>query len=88
MGDALPLGVIGVGSMGASMTERLVRTGHRVVGFDLKQRARTRVMEEGAESAAPLDALVVKLAVTRRWSSACGRSSRRWRRVGSGWPRI
>jgi hypothetical protein len=78
MGDALPLGVI-VGSMGASMTERLVRAGRRVVGFDPKQRARTCVMDAGAESAAPLDALVAKLAVTRRWSSACGRSSRRWR---------
>jgi UDP-N-acetyl-D-mannosaminuronate dehydrogenase len=29
------IGMIGLGKMGADMTERLVRAGHEVVGFDL-----------------------------------------------------
>jgi 6-phosphogluconate dehydrogenase len=57
----MTLGMIGLGSMGANMTERLVRAGHGVVGFDPKQRAHTRVEDIGAESAASLDALVAKL---------------------------
>ena len=30
----MELGMIGLGKMGGFMTERLVRGGHRVVGFD------------------------------------------------------
>ncbi len=57
----MQLGMIGLGRMGANMTERLVRGGHRVVGFDPKQDARTRVEKTGAASAASLDALVAQL---------------------------
>lgn len=57
----MEVGMIGLGRMGANMTQRLVRGGHRVVGFDPKQEARSRVEEHGAESAAALDAMVAKL---------------------------
>ncbi|MBC7772167.1 MAG: 6-phosphogluconate dehydrogenase, partial [Pyrinomonadaceae bacterium] len=61
----MELGMIGLGRMGANMSERLVRGGHRVVGFDFKPEARKRVEAHGAESAAALDALVTKLAPPR-----------------------
>ena len=57
--------MIGLGRMGANMTQRLVRGGHRVIGFDFKPEARKRVSEYGAESAASLEALVNQLAPPR-----------------------
>ena len=39
----MELGMIGLGRMGANMTERLVRGGHRVVCFDPNAEARQRV---------------------------------------------
>ena len=48
----MTLGINGLGRMGANMTERLVRGGHRVVGFAPKQETRERVGAKGAESAA------------------------------------
>ena len=61
----MDLGMIGLGRMGANMALRLVRGGHRVVGFDFKPEARQRVEQHGAESAASLDVLAAKLAVPR-----------------------
>jgi len=61
----MELGMIGLGRMGANMTERLVRGGHRVVGFDPKIEARERVEAHGAESAASLETLVAKLKTPR-----------------------
>jgi len=51
--------------MGANMTERLVKGGHRVIGFDPKPEARARVEDKGAESAASLDTLVASLKAPR-----------------------
>ncbi len=53
--------MIGLGRMGANMAQRLVRGGHRVVGFDPAEAARTALEQKGAESAASLEALVGKL---------------------------
>jgi len=61
----MELGMIGLGRMGANMTERLVRGGHRVVGFDLKAESRTRAEAIGAKTAASLVELVSKLATPR-----------------------
>jgi 6-phosphogluconate dehydrogenase len=61
----MTLGMIGLGRMGADMTERLVRGGHRVVGYDRKQEARERIEAAGAESAASLEALVARLGTPR-----------------------
>jgi 6-phosphogluconate dehydrogenase len=61
----MELAMIGLGRMGANMTERLVRGGHRVVGFDPKPEARSSVENKGAESAASLAALVANLKAPR-----------------------
>jgi 6-phosphogluconate dehydrogenase len=57
--------MVGLGRMGANMSERLMRGGHRVVGFDPKAEARARVKQSGAGSAESLDALVAMLAPPR-----------------------
>jgi 6-phosphogluconate dehydrogenase len=57
--------MIGLGRMGANMTERLVRGGHRVVGYDLKAESRARVEAIGAVSATSLEGVVAKLAPPR-----------------------
>lgn len=61
----MELGMIGLGRMGANMTERLVRGGHHVVGYDPKPESRARVESIGASSATSVDALVAKLASPR-----------------------
>jgi 6-phosphogluconate dehydrogenase len=61
----MELGMIGLGRMGANMTERLVKGGHRVVGFDPKPEARAWVEDKGAESAASLPSLVASLKAPR-----------------------
>jgi 6-phosphogluconate dehydrogenase len=55
----MELGMIGLGRMGANMAERLVKDGHRVVGFDPE--ARAQVEAKGTESAASLATLVASL---------------------------
>lgn len=61
----MELGMIGLGRMGGNMTERLVKGGHRVIGFDPKPEARERVEDKGAESAASLASLVASLRTPR-----------------------
>ena len=51
--------------MGANMAQRLMRGGHRVVGFDPAAAARKMIEEKGAESAVSLEALVGKLKAPR-----------------------
>jgi 6-phosphogluconate dehydrogenase len=53
--------MIGLGRMGANMAERLLRSGHRVIGFDPKPQSRRRVEDKGAQSAESLEALVTRL---------------------------
>jgi len=57
----MELGMIGLGKMGANMAERLLRGGHRVVGFDLDADAVQRLVERGGEGAESLEALVSTL---------------------------
>jgi 6-phosphogluconate dehydrogenase len=64
-GKLMELGMIGLGRMGANMAERLVKGGHRVIGFDPKPEARTQLEGKGAASAASLDALVASLKAPR-----------------------
>ena len=61
----MDIGMIGLGKMGANMAQRLVRGGHRVVGFDPRPEARALVEQSGAESADSLQAMVGKLAAPR-----------------------
>ena len=57
----MELGMIGLGKMGAFMTERLVVAGHSVVGFDVDPAAVQRVVAVGASGAESIGDLVVHL---------------------------
>ncbi|RMG55050.1 MAG: decarboxylating 6-phosphogluconate dehydrogenase [Acidobacteria bacterium] len=61
----MEVGMIGLGRMGANMTERWLRGGHRVVGYDRDPQAIGRVVEKGAEGARSLEDLVHKLTPSR-----------------------
>lgn len=61
----MDLGMIGLGKMGANMTERLIAAGHRIVGFDIHPEAVERVVEVGAEGAESLQDLAGRLTAPR-----------------------
>jgi 6-phosphogluconate dehydrogenase len=61
----MDVGMVGLGKMGANMAERLVRGGHRVVGYDLSAEAVARLASLGAEGAESLAGLVAALPVPR-----------------------
>src|SRR5271170_189481 len=61
----MELGMIGLGKMGAFMTERLVRGGHRVVGVDRDPAAVSRVVEKGAVGADSLEKMIAQLKAPR-----------------------
>ena len=61
----MELGIIGLGKMGAFMTERLVRGGHRVVGFDRDAAAVGRVKEKGAAGVGSAENLIAQLKAPR-----------------------
>ena len=61
----MELGMIGLGKMGAYMTERLLRGGHRVVGFDRDPATVQRVVEKGAAGADSLEKLMSQLKAPR-----------------------
>jgi 6-phosphogluconate dehydrogenase len=61
----MELGMVGLGRMGANMVERLVRGGHRLVGYDRDPAAVARVAAAGAECADSLASLAAKLARPR-----------------------
>ena len=59
------IGMVGLGKMGANMTQRLIEKGHEVVGFDLGAEARAAVAAYGADTAATLEELASKLSPPR-----------------------
>ncbi|HEX4004123.1 MAG TPA: decarboxylating 6-phosphogluconate dehydrogenase [Candidatus Acidoferrales bacterium] len=61
----MELGMVGLGKMGAYMTERLVRGGHRVVGYDRDAVAVKRVVDQGAAGIDSLEKLVAELKTPR-----------------------
>src|SRR5579871_1393022 len=61
----MEMGMIGLGKMGGFMTERLVRGGHRVVGFDRDAAAVQRVVEKGAAGVDSLDKMIGQLKTPR-----------------------
>ncbi len=61
----MELGMVGLGRMGANMTERLVRGGHRVVGYDPNAAAVKRVVDKGASGGDSLAAMVKQLKAPR-----------------------
>lgn len=57
----MELGMIGLGKMGANMTRRLLRSGHRVVAYDPRPEAVKELESEGAVGAGSLAGLVGQL---------------------------
>jgi 6-phosphogluconate dehydrogenase len=57
----MDMAMIGLGRMGANMAERLVRGGHRAVGFDLIEAARASAGEVGIEPVDSLQRLAAEL---------------------------
>jgi len=61
----MELGMIGLGRMGANMTERLVLGGHRVITYDRSSEAVQRVVDKGALGAHSLTDFVKQLSLPR-----------------------
>ena len=59
------IAMVGLGKMGANMTERLIGAGHEVVAFDLSAEARQAIGAKGAIVADNLDDLAEKLTPPR-----------------------
>jgi 6-phosphogluconate dehydrogenase len=61
----MEIAMIGLGRMGANMAQRLMRGGHKVVGYDPAPAARSLLEKNGAQTAASLDQMVAKLQAPR-----------------------
>ena len=61
----MKIAMIGLGKMGANMTERLLAGGHQVVAYDLSADARAAAAAKGAEPADSLADVAAKLAPPR-----------------------
>ncbi|MCB0169582.1 MAG: decarboxylating 6-phosphogluconate dehydrogenase [Anaerolineae bacterium] len=61
----MDIAMIGLGKMGANMTTRLLKGGHRVVAYDLSADAIRSAEANGAEGAATLAEVAAKLAAPR-----------------------
>src|SRR5271170_3179652 len=61
----MQLGMVGLGRMGANMTRRLMRGGHRLVVSDLSVDAVKQLAGEGAGGSSSLEDLVGKLTPQR-----------------------
>src|SRR5579875_3483261 len=59
--EPMKIAMVGLGKMGANMTERLIRAGHQVVAYDLSSEARAQAAANGAIAADDLDDLAAKL---------------------------
>jgi 6-phosphogluconate dehydrogenase len=61
----MEIAMIGLGRMGANMAQRLLRGGHKVVGYDPAEAARTMLEKNGAATAVSLEQMVAKLQTPR-----------------------
>jgi len=61
----MELGMIGLGKMGGFMTERLVKGGHRVVGFDREPAVVQAVVAKGAVGVNSLENMIAQLKAPR-----------------------
>src|SRR5579864_421378 len=61
----MQLGMIGLGRMGSNLVRRLMRDGHRCVGYDRNPDVVKALASEGADGASTLQEFVAKLAKPR-----------------------
>jgi len=64
-GKNMQIGMIGLGRMGANMTQRLIKGGHECVVYDVDTQAVAQLTEQGATGAGSLEEFVSQLAVPR-----------------------
>ncbi len=57
----MQLGMVGLGRMGAGLVRRLIRDGHRCVGYDVSADAVKAIEADGAEGATSLEEFAAKL---------------------------
>src|SRR2546421_12414746 len=57
----MQLGMVGLGRMGAGLVRRLIRAGHRCVGYDISADARKAVESAGCAGAEALEELAARL---------------------------
>jgi len=57
----MKIGFVGLGRMGANMVERILKSGHEVVAFDLSEKARKDVKKKGAQVVDSLEGLAKSL---------------------------
>ena len=63
--NAMQLGVVGLGRMGAGLVRRLMADGHRCVVFDVDPKAVAALVQDGATGAGSMADFVQKLTVPR-----------------------
>src|SRR5262245_46135605 len=61
----MQLGMVGLGRMGAGLVRRLLRDGHRCVGYDVPPDAVAALEADGADGAGSLEDFAAKLAAPR-----------------------
>lgn len=64
-GAQMRIAMVGLGKMGANMTQRLIEHGHEVVAFDLSEPARSAAAAVGATTVASLEDLPAALTPPR-----------------------
>src|SRR5687768_11800787 len=64
-GDAMQIGMVGLGRMGANMVRRLMRAGHDCVAYDVDPAAVASIAKEGARGTTTLDEFVAALTPPR-----------------------
>ena len=57
----MQLGMVGLGRMGAGIVRRLMKDGHRCVGYDVSPDAVKALEADGADGATSLEEFVAKL---------------------------
>jgi 6-phosphogluconate dehydrogenase len=65
MENAMQLGMIGLGRMGANMVQRLLRGGHECVVFDTNPASVSKLAKDGATGTTSLDDFIAKLTPPR-----------------------
>lgn len=61
----MKIGFIGLGKMGGNMVQRLLNSGHQIVGYARTPESRSKISEKGADTAESLEQLVSKLDTPR-----------------------
>src|SRR5688572_23904040 len=64
-GDAMQIGMVGLGRMGTNMVRRLMRAGHDCVAYDVDPAAVAGIAREGARGTASIDEFVAALTPPR-----------------------